>query len=111
MCCPLPPGMIQSPSMRIIKFKDFGNQVNSSNHPAVLFLNGFGAEQSGKRDDANDKKSTVMRYNGSSWEHVGDKGFSDDAWYLSLAINENGGPYVAYKVSCMGSKITVMRHR
>jgi hypothetical protein len=77
----------------------------------VLFLNGLGAEQSGKRDDANDRKATVMRYNGLTWEPVGNKGFSDDAWYLSLAINENGNPYVAYRDKGVGGKSTVMRFR
>lgn len=42
-------------------------------------------------------KATVMKFNGSAWEAVGTEGFSDySALYISIAISNDGTPYVAY---------------
>ncbi len=50
----------------------------------------------GFRDDANGGKATVMSYNGSGWETVGNAGFSaTDATFVSFAVY-NGTPYLAY---------------
>ncbi|MGV3460986.1 MAG: T9SS type A sorting domain-containing protein [Flavobacterium sp.] len=50
------------------------------------------------RDDANGKKASVMKYNGTSWVYVGAPGFSaDEANYLSLAIDAGGALYLAYQ--------------
>lgn len=53
------------------------------------------------QDKANGWEITVMKYNGTSWEVVGEKGFTDDgdedlyAEEVSLKIDDEGNPYVA----------------
>lgn len=56
------------------------------------------------RDDTNWYKATVMKFNGTSWEVVGMLGFSPGlatarANYVSLAIDKNNTPYIAYSHS------------
>jgi hypothetical protein len=49
------------------------------------------------RDNANEGKATVMKYNGTIRETVGSPGFSDIAVrYTSLTIDSDGTPYLAY---------------
>jgi hypothetical protein len=51
-----------------------------------------------------------MKYNGSSWEVVGSPGFSDgEARYTSLAIDNDGTPYVAYSDQNQNRRATVMK--
>jgi len=41
---------------------------------------------------------SVMKYNGSSWEYVGNANFTTGVWAsFNLAINSQGIPYVAYQ--------------
>ena len=54
--------------------------------------------------------ATVQKYNGTSWELVGNVGFSaGDLNDLSLAIDVNGSPYVAYQDLANSSKLTVQK--
>ena len=64
------------------------------------------------RDAANNLKTTVMKFNGTTWVNVGAAGFSAGkvgSLDISLAFNPtNGEPYVAYSDSG-NSIITVMK--
>ena len=52
---------------------------------------------------------TVMKYNGSDWEYVGEPAFSaDGAANIQLFI-DNGTPYVAYLDRANSNKATVMK--
>ncbi|MBU7005989.1 stalk domain-containing protein [Phosphitispora fastidiosa] len=56
-------------------------------------------------------KATVMKYNGTSWEAIGNPGFSaGKAAYTSLAIDDTGTLYVAYQDLGMDYKATVMTY-
>ncbi|MEY4928071.1 MAG: hypothetical protein RI894_2507, partial [Bacteroidota bacterium] len=60
-------------------------------------------------DYANGNKVTVMKFNGTAWETVGNAGFSaGQATYLSLAFY-GSTPYVAYDDWANGYKSTVMK--
>jgi hypothetical protein len=59
--------------------------------------------------DSTNSKATVMNFNGTDWEAVGQKGFSDSgAEYLSLAFS-GSTPYVAYEDDGSSQKATVMK--
>jgi hypothetical protein len=62
------------------------------------------------RDGINSDKTTVMRFNGATWETVGTAGFSAGlANYQSLAFAPDGTPYVAYRDNGNSGRATVMR--
>lgn len=53
---------------------------------------------------------TVKKFNGSSWETVGNQGFSNEQiYYTSLAFNSNNEPIVAYSDTGQGFKLSVMK--
>ena len=50
------------------------------------------------RDSANGNKITVLKFNGSGWDAVGNAGFSPgSATDLSILFDSNGVPYVAFE--------------
>ncbi|MEL7269865.1 MAG: BspA family leucine-rich repeat surface protein [Bacteroidota bacterium] len=52
-------------------------------------------------------KTVVRRFNGTTWEVLGEIGFSDDdAWNISLAISKSNTPYIFYKSSENSSSST-----
>jgi hypothetical protein len=62
-------------------------------------------------------KLTVKKYDGSNWVTVGNAGFSgslgDDSGYrgdLSLTVDPDGVPYVAFRDVSNSEKVTVMRY-
>jgi len=56
-------------------------------------------------------KATVMKFNNTAWEIVGNAGFSAGyAGYTSLAIGPDGVPYVAYLDGGNNNKATVMAY-
>ena len=66
-------------------------------------------------DDVYNFKATVMKYTGTGatgWTALGDPtGFSKgDAYYISIAIDGNGVPYVAYRDGANYYKATVMKY-
>ncbi len=76
--------------------------IDSNNIPYVAY-----------QDGANSDKATVMKYSTSteSWELVGSAGFSDgSAEYISLAIDSNNIPYVAYRDGANSNYATVMKY-
>lgn len=64
------------------------------------------------RDDGNDGKATVMKYNGVGWHAVGAEGFTtSEVFFTSIAIDTAGIPYVTYKEHyTVGGKINVMKY-
>ncbi|MDY0089587.1 MAG: T9SS type A sorting domain-containing protein [Flavobacteriaceae bacterium] len=57
-------------------------------------------------------KISVMKFENEVWQYVGNEGFSEyigGLSYLSLAIDSNNIPYVAYRNLDGSSKITVMK--
>jgi hypothetical protein len=51
-----------------------------------------------------------MKYNGSTWENVGDPGFSDGQVSDVSIYVHNGIPYVAYSDAANNGKVTVMKY-
>ncbi len=63
-------------------------------------------------DTLNDSKASVMTYNGSSWVEVGTRGFTDNAVAnISLALDPEGKPHVAYRDSSRSNRLTVMVYK
>jgi len=61
-------------------------------------------------DDGYSSKATVMKYNGSSWQVVGTPGFSaSQVAYVSIIIDRNDTPYVAYEDEGIGGPASVMK--
>ena len=62
------------------------------------------------RDNTNNWRATVKKFDGSSWSDVGIPGMSyASAAYTRIAFNDSGDPYVAYKDSARGGKISVLK--
>jgi hypothetical protein len=63
-------------------------------------------------DPGNKHKATVKRYNGSTWEVVGQAGFSAEFVHygLDLALDGNNTPYVTYIDHANDGKATVKRY-
>lgn len=61
-------------------------------------------------DYGSSSNATVMKFNGTAWENVGEAGFSaDNAYYTSLAFDSTDTPYIAYKDGSDSDKATVMK--
>lgn len=61
-------------------------------------------------DTSKAQKSTVMKYNGSTWAVLGNAGFSSSKIeHLALSV-DNGTPYLAYKDSISGGKGLLMSY-
>jgi hypothetical protein len=59
---------------------------NPAGEPCIAFL-----------DNANQRKATVMRFNGTGWVHIGAAGFSaGEALHTKLAFDPSGQPFIAY---------------
>ncbi len=57
-----------------------------------------------------DSKIRVAKYDGSCWVNIGNPVSSaDKTWYISLAVNSTGIPYVTYQDSDHSFKATVMK--
>jgi hypothetical protein len=54
---------------------------------------------------------SVMKFNDTTWELVGDRGFSNDAAYTSIVIDKNNNPFVAFASTANGNagKTSVMK--
>lgn len=56
-------------------------------------------------------RATVVKFDGTDWVVVGNKGFSDSTiGTASLAIDNNGTPYMAFEDEKYGDKATVMKY-
>ncbi|MEO9872706.1 MBG domain-containing protein [Ekhidna sp.] len=67
---------------------DIDIAINSSDVPYVAFRD---------EDEGSDGKTTIMRFNGTAWEPVGNTGFSSStAQSQSLKFDSNDVPYVAH---------------
>ncbi|MBT3783697.1 hypothetical protein HOF92_01900, partial [bacterium] len=55
--------------------------------PYVGFLENF-----------NSNKATVMKFDGTEWVVVGNRGFNaDNSFYFDMALDSKGTPYVVFK--------------
>lgn len=62
------------------------------------------------RDNSNNKKCSVMKFDGSSWVPVGDLGFTaDEVREPSIEVSSSGEVYVAFKDYDQFNKCTVMK--
>ena len=62
------------------------------------------------RDQGAGAKASVMNYNGSSWNFIGNRGISDgDAYTPRLCFNHLQNPFIAYMDRTDSNKATVMR--
>lgn len=72
----------------------------NSNTPYVVY-----------RDNNNNQKASVMKYNGNSWANVGSAGFSANTVdYTSIAVDATGALYVGFKDNAVSQKATVMKY-
>lgn len=61
--------------------------------------------------DATTNKTTVKKYNGSSWDTLGSADFSAGAAYcVSLDIDTNGTPYIAYQDAANSNGVSVQKY-
>lgn len=52
----------------------------------------------------------MKKFDGVNWINVGAPGFSGgNAWYITLALDAAGTPYVAYQDGLNGNKQTVKK--
>ena len=64
------------------------------------------------RDNTNNWRATVKKFNGSSWSDVGTPGMSyASATYTQIAISNSGDPYVAYRDNARGGKTSVLKYQ
>lgn len=62
------------------------------------------------RDNTNNWRATVKKFDGSSWSDVGIPGMSyASATYTQIAFNNSGVPYVAYHDSARGGEASVLK--
>jgi len=63
------------------------------------------------RDEINAYKASVKKFDGTSWQSVGNADFSvAGAGVLSFAFNSTGQPYVFYQDNGYSGKATVMKY-
>jgi hypothetical protein len=73
---------------------------NQSGQPCVAFL-----------DNGNQRKASVMRFDGTDWVPIGSAGFSaGEALHTKLAFDPAGQPYLAYEDYSCGGKATVIKY-
>lgn len=62
------------------------------------------------RDQSNGAKASVMKFNGTTWEYVGNAGFSDGvAGDTKIQFDNNGVLHVAFSDNSRSGKATVMK--
>ncbi len=59
-------------------------------------------------DSTQNSTINVMKFNGTDWQLVGDSGFSN-ATAPSLAISNDGLPYIAYKIPTITGRVMIMK--
>ena len=100
-------------SVKTVGWENVGNagfSAGTADHTYLYVYNG--TPYVAYIDNANAKKTTVMKYNtvSDAWENVGSAGFSaGQAYYTSLYVY-NGIPYVAYRDYGNSQKATVMKY-
>ena len=63
------------------------------------------------RDGLASARVSVMKFEGTSWEYVGDPGFSaGPTWITDITLSQSGQPYVAYQDYGNDGKATVMKY-
>jgi hypothetical protein len=73
--------------------------IDSSGFPYIAF-----------RDVLYDHKISVRRFNGATWEYVGNPGFSaGNVFRTAIVMSHNSIPYVIFQDSLQGKKVTAMK--
>ncbi|MEO8637675.1 MAG: Ig-like domain-containing protein [Candidatus Taylorbacteria bacterium] len=74
----------------------FNGGATGSEWPSLAF-DSLDVPYVGFSDGANGLRTTVMKYNGSSWEAVGSAGFTSSiGTFTSLDLDSNNNPYLGY---------------
>jgi hypothetical protein len=95
---PLGPDDFNQPSYNSVDYTDVATDGNG--HVYVVY-----------RDNGNNNKATVMKYDGNSWVTLGSAGFSaGEAQYTRIAIDGNNVPYVVYQDRGNSSRATVKKY-
>ncbi|MDI6778457.1 MAG: hypothetical protein QMD77_04700 [Patescibacteria group bacterium] len=64
------------------------------------------------RDNTNNWRATVKKFDGSSWSDVGTPGMSyASASYAQIAFNSSGEPYIAYRDNARSGKASVLKYQ
>lgn len=63
------------------------------------------------RDEKNSGKTSVQKYDGQNWSYVGTPGFTETAHEQSLALDNNGIPYVAYADASVSDQANVKKFK
>jgi len=62
------------------------------------------------RDENQGGKTSVMKYDGSNWSHLGLPGFTPIANDHALQVSSDGVPYVAYADASVSEKVSVKKY-
>ena len=62
------------------------------------------------QDNMQNKKITVMKYNGTAWVNVGNPGFTQGQVHEFSLFVSNGTPYIATRDMSLGNKVSVMKY-
>ena len=64
------------------------------------------------RDNTNNLRATVKKFDGSSWSDVGTPGMSyASASYTQIALSSSGDPYVSYRDNARSGKASVLKYQ
>lgn len=90
----------------------FSNTSSSSRYNFDIAIDSNGIVYVAYRDSSESNKISVMKYDSGvgSWQDVGSDGFTNsEAFNISLDIDANNDPYVAFADSDASSKFSVMK--
>lgn len=62
------------------------------------------------RDGKNDNKVSAMMYDGIEWQYLGRPGFTNASSYISMAIDPEGNPWVAYQDFGANKRLSVKKY-
>ena len=100
---------VGSPSFSEARVYDTAIDLDEKGRPYVVYADT--REVAGNPFPTDTRKATVMSFNGTNWESVGNAEFSDgDTEDTSIVVNGQGKLYVIYSDQAKSGKATVMTH-